>query len=467
MKTNAISLQTMSKDGTSRKRKAPEAALKDLIDETLLNLSNRRIKERTEKSKESVEAIADKFAPPTLKDAFVNLYRALSPCLVDCQSNTSAIVQGPRGSGKTLLVDSVLATITSGFRKVRIHGRLLGNVADVVREMLRQLSPENSKYKILQGKSHLFVNNIQLLNEVLEIAYQDGLPICVVLEDLDAFVGDQNTRQVLLYHLLDRVASGENSLLSIVGITSHSAPLSQLEKRIQSRAMSSTVFIHLQVPRSINQWKDILSDYIPEPLWSEESWNKVAKTLKRELQLARSVQWLLRVWSIALCRFRYDVVEKGQAEKPLDETYLRQALQDVGVSARREGLRDVSGPQATILIATRRLLLRDARSSGETPAILNLERILHECLTRKRYTANQLEKAFGELLEAGWLRPSSDHCEGGGPFQYRLQLPRKSLLRMLPLECTIDLHKEFGAVGEATGCSTELREWGREFFRSS
>lgn len=107
-----------------------------------------------------------------------------------------------------------------------------------------------------------FNTYISLLDEVLRAARIDGIPILIVLDELDTFLaggrsskmelseggssqqdGGSSDRQLLLYHLLDRVAD-HKFLVSFVGMTTDLTAVSKLEKRVQSRAEGSSKIIY-------------------------------------------------------------------------------------------------------------------------------------------------------------------------------------------------------------------------------
>lgn len=127
-----------------------------------------------------------------------------------------------------------------------------------------------------------FQSNIEALDDVFQRAQVDGIPILIVLYELDIFakinssyqnnnnsVGHQNNyenqtsttttntnpsstiqsskqnkKQLLLYHLLDRVSSHKSNV-SVVGITTKLSTLESLERRVKSRVQGSQYFIYL------------------------------------------------------------------------------------------------------------------------------------------------------------------------------------------------------------------------------
>ena len=131
-------------------------------------------------------------------------------------------------------------------------------------------SPMSPKSPVPNNESHQFRlrrsgfnTNISLLDEALRTARIDGIPILIVLEELDTFLaggksynmtsgteqlshqeqGGSNDRQLLLYHLLDRVAD-HKFLVSLVGMTTNLSTINQLEKRVQSRAEGTSKVIY-------------------------------------------------------------------------------------------------------------------------------------------------------------------------------------------------------------------------------
>ncbi|KAL3801542.1 hypothetical protein HJC23_000980 [Cyclotella cryptica] len=110
-----------------------------------------------------------------------------------------------------------------------------------------------------------FNTNLALLDEALRTARIDNIPILIILEELDAFIAKgryinkhtrsvqdrednagisgSNDRQLLLYHLLDRVAD-HKYLVSLVGLTTNLSTVSKFEKRVLSRAEGTSKFIY-------------------------------------------------------------------------------------------------------------------------------------------------------------------------------------------------------------------------------
>jgi hypothetical protein len=289
--------------------------------------------------------------------------------------NVSALLLGPRGLGKSLVLEKCIHSLLHEysyssshihpqinqqtnqphvrvpFRVIRLNGILLRghDVNITVREIVRQLSEIASKesferrqrrqldtntnnnnhnlkstntnntypdydddddddnqqqqlqfklYKLLEKESFdlrtrktTFNNALSILDEALKTACIDGIPILIIMDELDAFLnvsystkGTNHTtntstsstitnrsssstmdisskRHLLLYHLLDRVA-GNGSLISLVSSTSRLSTIGMFEKRVKSRMEGTTKVIYFGRPETYDILVSILVEKI-------------------------------------------------------------------------------------------------------------------------------------------------------------------------------------------------------------
>jgi AAA ATPase domain len=382
----------------------------------------------------SLEEWTRRLAPKHMEQSFQQLYRILQPALSPpttsstSRKNASAILQGGRGCGKSLLVQQVLRAFCqnaqSPFRLVYIHGVVVPgqNVVLVVREMLRQLSqqaaaggPNNKNHHnentttndssndaYIRLKTTSFTNQLQLLSEMIQLASVDGVPIVFVLDELDQFVAShhsatggrgggstsssndpqQQHRQLLLYHLLDRVASS-HSLCSLIGMTTDCSFLSRLEKRIKSRAEGTTQFLYLALPSSFDKVIDILMDSLVEDTISPYKSNvqrllKESEPLERCYRLGYNIRWFRRLLYQALALYRHDVAGAAAASISSSSTssgattlpswsvdYLSAAADAVAIRRpNHDLLSDLRGAQIALVLAARRVLFRESVVGG-------------------------------------------------------------------------------------------------------
>jgi len=231
-----------------------------------------------------------------------------------------------------------------------------------------------------------FINTMALVDEALQTASIDSIPILIVLEELDAFfhnpkgsssnvvLGGGNSgnskksadgpseRHVLLYHLLDRVA-GKGSLVSLVGITSRLTTVGLFEKRVKSRAEgTSTIIYFFDQKSSYENLVDILlsnfdvgstdSDIIrhlkhlrtsvkehllpPERLnLSDDDNDKrriIMDTLSRSYDLGKTMRWFNRVLHLSLVFYSLRLKNLNDIVAPFDDTCVLEALEAMGAT---------------------------------------------------------------------------------------------------------------------------------------
>lgn len=97
-----------------------------------------------------------------------------------------------------------------------------------------------------------------VLDEVLQVACLNGIPILIVLDEFDALLGSSTSlepslRQLLMYRLLDRVTT-QGTLLCLLAITSPLDAVSMSEKRVKSRAEGTSKAVFLMNLCKRNVW---------------------------------------------------------------------------------------------------------------------------------------------------------------------------------------------------------------------
>jgi len=242
---------------------------------------------------------------------------------------------------------------------------------------------------LLRIRRQGFNSNLALLDETLRAARVDSMPVLVVLDELDAFlptggagpavglpggvssggasgasgrsrmIGSRgprgemaggggpasSDRQLLLYHLLDRVAD-HRTLLSLVAMTSQLSTVGTFEKRVRSRAEGTSKIIYFGRPSSYEDLVNMLSSkfdvsnrieedarkgcrrlgdslkHIMQPAPRRRSIDvneenedaRVRAMLKRNYQLGKDVRWFCRVLTVALSLLAEDCARSSSPE---------------------------------------------------------------------------------------------------------------------------------------------------------
>jgi origin recognition complex subunit 4 len=272
--------------------------------------------------------------------------------VVKGRHSTSMLLVGPRGCGKTSLVNAVLDSLqqqnrdstapplsqssctSPSFLVVRLHGLAMTTDAQAFREIATQLSIEEELQQQLllqQGsdtappgkKNEVGAStsaHLALLFDVLKktgrTTGRTGRPIIFFLEDFDRFAmqgGGASNHQALLYNLLDMTHSG-GMQFGVLGTSVRTDVLQLLEKRVRSRFSQLTVVMTsaLQQPNHLVPivYSRLalpvqLRDNPLYPQWNErvealiatkEFWRIIGTVAQR----TRDVRALLRFLSVAL-----------------------------------------------------------------------------------------------------------------------------------------------------------------------
>ena len=170
--------------------------------------------------------------------------------------SNSVLLLGPRGVGKTSLVNAVLqkaSTENSIFQKdglkVMLHGLLETDDKLALKTIAKQLKLENVAGDRVFGS---FAEHLEFLLSSLRSGDSGSKPIIFVLDEFHLFCGHRN--QTLLYNLFD-VAQTQATPMVVIGISPESDVLESLEKRVKSR------FNHRQIemfpPKTFEEFLEV------------------------------------------------------------------------------------------------------------------------------------------------------------------------------------------------------------------
>ncbi|XP_038607067.1 origin recognition complex subunit 4 isoform X2 [Tachyglossus aculeatus] len=148
-----------------------------------------------------------------------NLAALLKRTAVHGESN-SVLIIGPRGSGKTMLLNRVLQElmevkqVRENVLQVHLNGLLQTNDRIALKEITRQLQLENVVGDRVFGS---FAENLVFLLEALKKGDRArSCPVLFILDEFDLFAHHKN--QTLLYNLLD-VSQSAQTPVAVIGLT--------------------------------------------------------------------------------------------------------------------------------------------------------------------------------------------------------------------------------------------------------
>ncbi|XP_063699357.1 origin recognition complex subunit 4 [Culicoides brevitarsis] len=159
--------------------------------------------------------------------------------------SNSLIVVGPRGCGKTTIIQNILTELMSKitFKEnsmlVNLSGLIHTDDKIALKSITTQLDLDNATH----GKSFgSFAENLAFLLQCLKSGNnRKSKSIIFILDDFDIFCAHHN--QTLLYNLFD-VAQSAQAPICVVGLTYRLDVIELLEKRVKSRFSHRQVFLH-------------------------------------------------------------------------------------------------------------------------------------------------------------------------------------------------------------------------------
>ncbi|XP_017378651.1 origin recognition complex subunit 4 isoform X2 [Cebus imitator] len=195
---------------------------------------------------------------------YKHLSELLKRTAIHGESN-SVLIIGPRGSGKTMLINHALKELmeieemSENVLQVHLNGLLQINDKIALKEITRQLNLENVVGDKVFGS---FAENLSFLLEALKKGDRtSSCPVIFILDEFDLFAHHKN--QTLLYNLFD-ISQSAQTPIAVIGLTC------RLYVKIFKEQLS-------------------LPAEFPEKLFAEK-WNENAQCLSEE----RSVQEVLQ-----------------------------------------------------------------------------------------------------------------------------------------------------------------------------
>ncbi|XP_054685838.1 origin recognition complex subunit 4 isoform X4 [Grus americana] len=178
-----------------------------------------------------------------IEHQYRHLLELLKRTTIHGESN-SALIIGPRGSGKTALLNHVLKEITEmrqvrdNLLEVHLNGLLQTNDKVALKEITRQLQLENVVGDKVFGS---FAENLAFLLEALRKGDRaSSCPVLFILDEFDLFVHHKN--QTLLYNLFD-ISQSAQTPVTVIGLTCRQDILELLEKRVKSRFSHRQIYL--------------------------------------------------------------------------------------------------------------------------------------------------------------------------------------------------------------------------------
>ncbi|THH15502.1 hypothetical protein EW146_g4982 [Bondarzewia mesenterica] len=213
---------------------------------------------------------------------------ALLTGTVERAEGNSCLIVGPRGSGKTQIVDKAISSLNVRPLVIRLSGHVQFNDRLAMREIARQLAQQTGKSFGPEADDDAADDE----NPFLEVDTTISLPppshlpalisalptlsrsTIIILDAFDLFA--LHGRQALLYCLLDtaqscRAGNGNNGI-AVIGVTCRIDTITLLEKRVKSR-FSGRIF-RMAGPTKLNDWITVARNMLCPPVeYMQDEWS--------------------------------------------------------------------------------------------------------------------------------------------------------------------------------------------------
>ncbi|RMZ90150.1 hypothetical protein DV736_g2610, partial [Chaetothyriales sp. CBS 134916] len=217
----------------------------------------------------STPARAPSLIPSHLSSGYSTLTALLSSTITTSESN-SLLLLGARGSGKSLLVNTALSSLSrqhaGDFHIVRLNGFLQTDDRLALREIWRQLGRERAvdadeTGQVMASYADTMASLLGLLSHPDEIAAAPDMnamdaedttvqttskSVIIVIDEFDLFT--THPRQTLLYNLFD-IAQSRKAPIAVIGCSTRMDVVDCLEKRVKSRF--SHRWVHIPTAKTL------------------------------------------------------------------------------------------------------------------------------------------------------------------------------------------------------------------------
>lgn len=182
-----------------------------------------------------------------LHKTYKDVYKVLQHTVNDREGNTALLI-GPRGTGKTLVIDRALENLQKTYGKlfitIKLDAHLHSDDKLALREVARRLdmnvggsSEDKTRTFEQRAISDTFTNILLALDlntspEQSEEAQKSSTPIVFVINEIEKFTG--SNKQTLLYNLFELTQSSKIPIC-VLGVCTKFTTRELLEKRVRSR----------------------------------------------------------------------------------------------------------------------------------------------------------------------------------------------------------------------------------------
>ncbi|XP_027364773.1 origin of replication complex subunit 4 [Abrus precatorius] len=315
--------------------------------------------------------------------------------------NNSILLLGPRGSGKSAVLELVIQDLMQQYpdsiSAIRLNGLLHSDDISAFKEIARQLCME---HQLLFSKAASFDDNSQFMVAMLKECGLAHKTVIFVLDEFDLFA---QGKQRLLYSLLDAMQSITSQAV-VLGISCRLDADQLLEKRVRSRFSHRKL---LFLPPSTEDSQRLLVRILTLPIdssfphdyaveFNKKVQNIIAdrrfkETFNKYLNFDSSVKHLLR---FLFCAVSQIDLQTGFLTQENIET----AFSSIQRQPKLECLRNCSILELYILVCMKRLEVKEQSLCNFNSVMKEYKSIHDSFQTSDYYARNVCLRAFEHLI---------------------------------------------------------------------
>ncbi|KAH3704707.1 origin recognition complex subunit 4-like [Dreissena polymorpha] len=368
--------------------------------------------------------------------------------------SNSVLVLGARGSGKSMLIRSVLTELTAdkdieqNLLQVHLNGLLQTDDKVALREITRQLKLENSVGDKVFGS---FAETLQFLLDALKSGSQSSKPILFVLEEFDLFAFHRN--QTLLYNLFD-ISQSAQTPICVLGVTCRLDVIELLEKRVKSRFSHRQLHLFTSLPFEEYQqlFASVLSLGKDFPVQSMASdWNKSVQALSKDASVVDVLKRLYEVTRDVRSLQQLMVYPVGllcEDHPRLQAADFQESMKMLSTDSKAAMLHGVSILELCLIISMKHLCdIYDGEPFNFEMVYKEYQKFAQRRSSMQVFEKPVVLKAFEHLIALELVRPMEQSHGSRVQKEYRLM----SLL--------IHPSQVLTALQKYPNCPTEITQW--------
>lgn len=312
------------------------------------------------------------YLPRGTDSIFHQLYDLLLNTVENGEGN-SVLLVGPRGSGKTSLMNYTMNRINidceNKFILIYLSGYVCVDDQQALKEIAKHLCPDK---ELPDLNINSFSSTMTFLLETLNSGDSERQSIIFVLDEFDLFT--QHHNQHLLYNLFD-LSQSKSTPIAVVGLTCRQDIMELMEKRVKSRFSHRQFFMY--GPSTFDEYNEIVIEILcPNSVTCKKWKNHVIATLNDDTNKLKT--YLERLYNFTrsikvLKNYLTWVIINLSSDPPkLDVELFEEKLMEAFKDAKAVLIKSLSKLECCILISMARLSTKHANQP------FNLEMVLHE-----------------------------------------------------------------------------------------